>query len=278
MLASCTASYSRVSGAFWALPHAFDGSNGGCPPTGGRTASHWPEKSGYLPSSKAPTADAEASKAASASIPIELRASMFCPPCRAGGEFSERPARPVPTQRCPAGYMRGVLSWKGCGAAHQGWPGETCFPRRRTCGVGSAVSLPEVLEVGRRLVLVRRHEDVAVALHVEFVPDLHQRGDGRTIFVAPVRIFVGTAPVRLKHRPRLGEGVVEERDLIVDKIRNGLVGEDALLDHGLVVGMRRNTGGVQCPRPFEVPGLDLEHVIAAISVLVDPLADRMALV
>ena len=51
---------------------------------------------------------------------------------------------------------------------------------------------------------------------------------------------------------------------------------DPLLDDGLVVLVQRNAAGVEGARALEVAGLDFEHVVAAVAVRVDPLADRVA--
>ena len=58
--------------------------------------------------------------------------------------------------------------------------------------------------------------------------------------------------------------------------RIGLVEIDALLDDGLAVLVERDAGGVVTARQLEEAGLDLEHVVLAVAVLVDPLADRVA--
>src|SRR5712671_5989036 len=88
-LASRIASYSRVSGACWPLPHGLVGSKEGCPakvPTR-RTPLHCPFQSGYLISSPAATAPTTIASAAasgatfSAKAPIVLRPSIAVLPC-----------------------------------------------------------------------------------------------------------------------------------------------------------------------------------------------------
>jgi len=43
-------------------------------------------------------------------------------------------------------------------------------------------------------------------------------------------------------------------------------------DHGRIVGMQRSAGIVEAARAHEVAGLDLEHVVLAVAVLIDPFA------
>ena len=71
--------------------------------------------------------------------------------------------------------------------------------------------------------------------------------------------------------------MVVECKLVVQGIRNGFVAVDALLDDGQVVGMGRNTRRLQGAWPFEVPGLDFEHVETALALAIDPFPDRIAL-
>ena len=56
-----------------------------------------------------------------------------------------------------------------------------------------------------------------------------------------------------------------------------LVEVDPLLEGGLIVEVQRKAGEVVNARPFErPPRLDFENVVAAVTVLVDPSADRVA--
>jgi hypothetical protein len=84
------------------------------------------------------------------------------------------------------------------------------------------------------------------------------------------------ANVFLGDRPRPREGIVGDSDLVEERILGGFVEPDALLHHGLVVAMQRQTGRLEIARALEVAGLDLEQVVAAIAVLVLPIADRVA--
>ena len=74
----------------------------------------------------------------------------------------------------------------------------------------------------------------------------------------------------------LRQCVVDDGDLVIHLVGVGLVEIDSLLDDGMAVSMKRNSRGVVAPRQFHVPRLDLEHVVLAVAILVDPLADRVA--
>ena len=54
------------------------------------------------------------------------------------------------------------------------------------------------------------------------------------------------------------------------------VEEQLLLDDGLFVGVQRKAVDVEIARALEVARLDFEHVVAAVTVLVDPFASRVA--
>jgi hypothetical protein len=69
--------------------------------------------------------------------------------------------------------------------------------------------------------------------------------------------------------------VVDDRDLVVQRIRIGLVEEKALLDHGLIVLVKRHTRALIGARALKATGFDLQHVVAAVVVDIDPFADGM---
>ena len=70
--------------------------------------------------------------------------------------------------------------------------------------------------------------------------------------------------------------MVDRRHDIVNDLGILLVAVDALLDDGLVVDMKRNAGIVETAGSHEMTRLDFEHVVLAVAVLVEPLADRVA--
>src|SRR5262249_59361082 len=94
----------------------------------------------------------------------------------------------------------------------------------------------------------------------------------------PVGTRAWSAHVFLVYGPGPRQGMVDHRDLVMQNIRIVLVEMDSLLEDRLIVGMHRQAAGVEDARTFEVARLDLEHVVAAVAVLVDPLPDRVTLI
>src|SRR5262245_55813714 len=84
------------------------------------------------------------------------------------------------------------------------------------------------------------------------------------------------AIVAARHRPGPGQRIVVGGDLVTQDVRVGLVEEDALLDDGLIVLVQRDAARIEDARAFEMTGLHLEHVVAAVAILIDPFADRVA--
>src|SRR5579862_2907042 len=89
----------------------------------------------------------------------------------------------------------------------------------------------EISQVRRRLILVRGHERAVTAPKIGFLAD-HDHALGVATVLWPVRMLVRRAAVGLEHGPGTGEGVVDQRDFVVQESRNGLVEIDALLDDG----------------------------------------------
>src|ERR1700675_308292 len=77
--------------------------------------------------------------------------------------------------------------------------------------------LLEMSQVRRRLVLAGGHDVVVGVAVIEFVADLDHRGHPGAIFLTPRREFVSIATVCLEHGPWAREGIVEQRDLVVDE-------------------------------------------------------------
>jgi hypothetical protein len=70
--------------------------------------------------------------------------------------------------------------------------------------------------------------------------------------------------------------MVDQSDLVVQEFWVGLIEKDALLHDRLIVLVRRHAGRIERARSFQVSRLDLEHIEAAVVVLVDPFADGIA--
>src|SRR4029434_373055 len=94
--------------------------------------------------------------------------------------------------------------------------------------------------------------------------------------LAPSRPRVGIAAQIPGHGPWPGQRMVVDRDLVVQDVLVGLVEIDALLEDRLVVVMQRQARGIVMARSLETSGLDFQHVVAAVAVLVDPSADGIA--
>src|SRR5579872_6613115 len=61
--------------------------------------------------------------------------------------------------------------------------------------VPSPPHLIEIPQIGRRLVLARRHQLAVGAFEIDLVADLGQQRDSGTVLLAPDRIFVGAAAI-----------------------------------------------------------------------------------
>ena len=67
--------------------------------------------------------------------------------------------------------------------------------------------------------------------------------------------------------------MVDHGDLVIEDVGIGLVEIDPLLDDGLIIGVERNAVRAENAGAFETTGLDFEHVVAAIAVLIDPFTE-----
>src|SRR5437879_6169349 len=72
--------------------------------------------------------------------------------------------------------------------------------------------------------------------------------------------------------------MVDHSDLVMKNVRIGLVEIESLLEDRLIIGMHGQATSVEDAGTFEVARLDLQHVVAAITVLVDPFSDRVTLI
>src|SRR5690348_5440591 len=85
-----------------------------------------------------------------------------------------------------------------------------------------------------------------------------------------------SAAVAAGHRPRPGERVVDDCDLITQNVRIGRIKVDAFLNDSLVILMQRNAAGIEDARPAQIAGFDFERVVFAVVVVIDPFANRIA--
>src|ERR1700686_3543629 len=86
-----------------------------------------------------------------------------------------------------------------------------------------AVVRLEMAQIGRGLTLAGGHEFAIGVQIVEFLADQHVCSQRRAIFLAVNWVFAGIAPVAFQHGPRARVGVVDQRDLVVQRGRIGRV-------------------------------------------------------
>src|SRR5229473_2648926 len=137
----------------------------------------------------------------------------------------------------------------------------TSLPRRR-----------EITKIRRRLVLLGRHQHVVSAQEIILTADQNMMIVLGAVVLQPDR--AGVAAISLRDRPGPRQGVVDDGDLVVKRIRIALVEKKALLHHRLVVGVKRHAGALVGARTLEAAGLDLQYVESAVAVGIDPFADR----
>ena len=82
--------------------------------------------------------------------------------------------------------------------------------------------------------------------------------------------------VALVDRPRTGQRMVVDGDLVVEDVAVRLVEGDALLDDRLVVLVQRNAARLVGARPLEIAGFDFEGIETAVAVGIEPFADGIA--
>ena len=137
-------------------------------------------------------------------------------------------------------------------------------------------SLPhrlEMAQVGRRLVLLLRHQVALAAEEIDLLID----GDvvvGLDAVVLLPGDVLRVASVALHHGPRPCQGIVGRGDLVVQDV--GLVEKEPLLDDRFIVVGGRQAGLIPLARAADVAGLDLERVIAPGAVATDPFPDGVA--
>src|SRR5713101_5088168 len=140
-------------------------------------------------------------------------------------------------------------------------PSSRSFQRRR-----------EISQIWRWLVLARRHQKTVRAQKVIFLADTDVAvGFGADIFVPNRMVFTLVVP---HDRPGAGQRMVDRRDFGVKEVAVGLVEVDPFLDDSLVVLVQWEAISIECAGSLEGTGLNLKN--AAVAILIDPLADRIA--
>src|SRR5262245_60103374 len=77
----------------------------------------------------------------------------------------------------------------------------------------------------------------------------------------------------LGNGPRPCERIVDRGDLVEQEVLIGFVEGNALLDDGSTIVVQLYAACLERAGPLEAAGLDFEHVVAAVAVLIDPSAD-----
>src|SRR5215831_6783485 len=135
----------------------------------------------------------------------------------------------------------------------------------------SLLCLLEVAQVRRGLVPSGRHQQPIRAEEIVFLAEDDLVVAFGAIILAPAWMRTRIASIGLVDRPRLRQGMVDHRDLVMENARIVLVEIEALLEYRLIVEMQRQARSVIGTGTFEAARFDFKHVIAAITVLIDPL-------
>src|SRR5438876_5142749 len=140
----------------------------------------------------------------------------------------------------------------------------------------SLLRLVEISQIRGRLILLGGHQQAVRAEEIVFLAD----DNVCVAFLAPgfgplLRLF-RNAPVLPVGGPWSRQGIIDHGGEDMNNVRLGLVDKEPLLEDRLIVKGQRQPACVVSARTFEVPRLGLEHVVAAIAVLVDPFADGIA--
>src|SRR4029450_1313597 len=210
----------------------------------------------------------------------------------------KRNRRVAPVSKRMGGHRSRVYPRSASNARKSGRPDFRCSRRRaRGCGIwrglrsrllttrpggttsasnqlASALVPLEILQVRGRLPFLHRHDGAVAALEIDLLADGDVSLALRTIVLGPKHGLL--ALEGLHHGPWPRQRAVGRGHLDAQHPRIILVEIDPLLDHGVVVLAHRQAGLVPHPRPAQMPGFDLERVIAAVVVGIEPFADGVA--
>src|SRR4030095_6203424 len=127
----------------------------------------------------------------------------------------------------------------------------------------------------RRLILLDRHQVAVTAHHVVVLTDPHMVIVLGTMIEMPDHI-AALALILLGDGPGARERIVDRGDLVDQHVLVRLVERDTLLDDRFTIIVQLDAARLERARPLEAAALHLQHVVAAISVLIDPFADGIA--
>src|SRR5712671_5965956 len=139
----------------------------------------------------------------------------------------------------------------------------------------ASLALIEISQIRWRLVLLGGHEIAVGAQEVVLGADADVIVTLGTIVLVPFAVIFFLAE-SFGDDPRPGERIVDGRHVVAKQRLVVLVAVEALLDDRFVVLVQRHAALVHGTRPLEVASLDFENVVAAVAVLIDPFADRIA--
>src|SRR5258706_4789447 len=77
------------------------------------------------------------------------------------------------------------------------------------------------------------------------------------------------------YSPRLGQRVIDGRDVVVEDVGIRLVEVNAFLDDGLIVAVQGQARGVVGARSLEMAGFDPQRGLAGVALLLKPLSERI---
>src|SRR5262245_23515800 len=131
-------------------------------------------------------------------------------------------------------------------------------------------------QVRRRLPLVRRHQEPVAAAVIDRVSNSDMWVVlGADRLSPPDRSLVGCTAVGLGNGPRARQRVIDDSDLVVNGVGVALFKRDPFLDHGLVVLVQGDPGGIKGAWPLHEASFDEKGVILAVAVRVLPMTDRV---
>src|SRR5262245_39301098 len=132
-------------------------------------------------------------------------------------------------------------------------------------------ALLEISRIGRWLVLARGHQVAIATDEIILRADLNM-GIPLARKFRPDRLRVGVAKILLIDRPWPCERVIYYGNLVVKYVGICFVEIDALFENRLIVVVQRQARAVVDAWSFKwAPRLDYEHVIFAITILINPL-------
>src|ERR1700730_4008546 len=137
--------------------------------------------------------------------------------------------------------------------------------------IGASLPRLEIRQIRRRLIFLGRHQLVLTADDIMLVTDEDVAVVFGAIVLEPDRIVV--ALVAFGDSPGMGQGMIIDRDFVMQRVGIGFVDVEALRDDGFAVLVEWDAGRFIGAWSLESARLDLENVITAIAILIDPLAN-----